>query len=766
MATADDRLDAVSALPQAYAFGADAKTFDKVTSGPDVEVASGFEQLGLQPGGVPCTDAPADYFQVRVPAAGTPFGTPRPRLIEGRYADPTAADEAVLSEQHARRLGVGLGDRIRYRPYVIDEKSGEVSGCGSQVVATVKVVGIIREFLEVGSRDEPTTAATYLTPAFMKAHPDVPSIAGGIFGMVRLRPGVRADDFVAHVAEIAPQAEDGSPRAGAVVAEDPHNITAPLDALALGMLVLAIVLVTATTVTVGVAIVRQIGRSAGDLRILLDVGLARRAIAIGVVAPVLLAVVAGVAGAAALALTLSPLGLIGLSRTVDPSTGFDVDATVLVVGLVAGTVALVITAVITAWRAAARAGSAGSERGEARRTVVDRFADRVRSPAAGLGLRFALGGSTRRSRAAPTRAAAAALAVACAGLVSVLWFGVGVRHASHEPSVYGWGDWDAFASPSDTEPPAEGDRRVQAAVLADPDIDRVAAVAVRVKLDVAGQQLTGFAVRPARGRTGPTVVAGRLPVSDREIALGQDAASEVGIGLGDRIRVAGVHRHADLRVVGRVVTPSIDGGPISSGFVVDQAALRALGFGPGCTSDVTEDCYEVSAVSFRSGRDPAMVVRRLSRMRINLDRPKPSANVVLISEADTIPGWAALALAVVASVGLAHALFTTVARRRRDLAITRALGLGPRQAAMIIVTEAMVLGVIGAVVGTVTGVVAGRAAWRAAARAVGIGPDLSVPTGVVVGVGVGVLVLAFAISVVPAWLAARSTPGDGLRAEN
>jgi ABC-type lipoprotein release transport system permease subunit len=763
IATADDRLIEASNPPHAFVFAADEPTFDRVTTGPDVEVASGFEQLGLQPVGVGCTEAPSDYFQVRASRGGRPFATPKPRLIHGRYADPAVPGEAVLSEQHARRVGVGVGDHVRFRAFGVDEDSGELAGCRGPVVATVEVVGIIREYFEVGARDEPTVAATYLTPAFRHAHPEVPVISGGVVGMVRLRPGRSPEDYVAHVAALAPTDEDGSPRAGALVAEDASLTKAPLAALAIGMLGLAVVLAAVTAVTAGVSIVRQIGRAGRDLRMLSELGLPRPALATAAVAPVLLAISVGMSAAIGLALALSPLALIGLARQVDPATGFDVDGRVLLFGTVAGSVVLLLTAAAAGLLAAVRAGRPDPQSSQARRTLVDRIADRGAPPAVGLGLRFALGGSGRGGRNAPTRAVGAALAVAVAGLVGVLWFGTGVRHASQDPSVYGWGDWDAFASPIGTESP---DRRtVEAAALADPGIDRVSALLVRYQLVVAGRQLTGFVAEPVQGRSGPTVVDGRLPAGPHEIALGEEAAGRVGVRLGDPVAVSGPRRDADLAVVGFVATPSIDGGPIVTGFVVDLAAVRALGWGPGCRADVSEDCFETTAVSFGRGTDPAAVERRLQHDHVRLDWPKPSADVILISQADAIPGWASIALAVVAALGLGHALLATVSRRRRDLAIMRALGLDRRRVGLVIVTEAMVLGLLGAVAGGLIGVVAGRAAWAAAARAVGIGGDLPLPAGVVIGVTGGVLVLAAAVSVLPAVLAGRSVPADGLRAE-
>ena len=86
---------------------------------------------------------------------------------------------------------------------------------------------------------------------------------------------------------------------------------------------------------------------------------------------------------------------------------------------------------------------------------------------------------------------------------------------------------------------------------------------------------------------------------------------------------------------------------------------------------------------------------------------------------------------------------------------------------LIIVFEALVLGLLGAVGSSLVGVLAGRAAWDAAARAVGIGgARLPVPAGVVIGVAAGVVGLSLVMSVVPAILASRSVPAEGLKADD
>ena len=376
-----------------------------------------------------------------------------------------------------------------------------------------------------------------------------------------------------------------------------------------------------------------------------------------------------------------------------------------------------------------------------------------------IGLRLAFG-PARGGRSAPTRAAALALAIATSGVVSVLWFGVGVRHASTEPAVYGWGDWSGFAAPSDER--ADQEDALRSTLLVDPDVEQVADVSLRFKLPLEGEAISGVAVDSVRGRSGPTVVTGRLPSGAGEIALGPDVADRLGVGVGGQVQAGGPGGPSALRVVGLVVLPSIDGGPIGHGWVADEAAVRALGWGPGCNDD--EECFTSTAISIRGGADPDAVAARLAEHGIDFEPPESPRESVLVSEAGQVPMYAAAAFAVVAAAGLAHALTATVSRRRRDLATTRALGIDRRGVGGMIVVEALVLGAAGAALGIVPGVIAGRTAWRAAARAIGIGPALQAPVWTTALVAGAVVVLALLISVLPALFATRLEPADALRA--
>ena len=139
--TAADRLEAVSDVPEIVLNAQDEEAFAAVTGGPDVAGAVAHRQLGLQPANT-CEEE--SYFPIVVPVVGERFGTPKPRLVSGRLSDPDAPDEAVLSETHARRLGVRVGDRVEYLAHELDEETQDIAGCGDAPVAEVEVVGIVR----------------------------------------------------------------------------------------------------------------------------------------------------------------------------------------------------------------------------------------------------------------------------------------------------------------------------------------------------------------------------------------------------------------------------------------------------------------------------------------------------------------------------------------------------------------------------------------------------------------------------------------------
>lgn len=762
-ASADERLLAISNPPSAFVFASGPAVLEEVFQRPDVEVATGVQGMGLAPASVPCTDAEESYFPIYAPVAGDSLQVPRPRLMQGRYVDPAATDEIMISEQHADRLGLGVGDHLELVPWTIDPDSGEPDGCGPDVVADLEVVGVLRELWELGAAGEATLAESYVSPAFAERHADLST--GPLFGYVgamHLVAGTDPTGFVAALnADFEATAGPDGPGGGAIVMTNPSPLGPSLDAVSLGLWGLAGALALATVAMTATAVVRQTAGASEQLRVLGVLGVPRRGLALAAALPIGTFLLLGLLLAPVIAIAASPWQLIGLARRVEPDPGLAVDGRLLAaatagVVLVLGSVVAVVSA-----RAGARALRVQEDLGRSAVTAAGRLASAGVAPWASLGVGYALERPTGRRSTLPGRSAVMGVAAGTAGIVGVLAFGVGTGRANEDPRVYGWGDWDAEVSVNDDDEVA--DEVILPPLRAERDVIGISQVSIRFRLELDGREVPGLAIETIVGDSGPTVVEGRLPHGTREIALGKATAGRFDLEIGDDVEISGPVGDASVSVVGVVATPSQDGDSISAGWAIDRAALDAVGWGPGCNDD--QECFSPTVVSFRPGADVDAILGRLEPQGLDVAVAEPSPEIILLDEVERVPSAAAAGVAVVALVGLLHAVTVTLSRRRHDLGIVRALGFDRRDTRGVVVTEGLTIGIVGSVIGACLGVVAGRRAWIAAAHMIGIGPRLPSVWGLAAEVVGAVVVMAVLISVWPARRAARLSAAVGLRSD-
>ena len=122
-------------------------------------------------------------------------------------------------------------------------------------------------------------------------------------------------------------------------------------------------------------------------------------------------------------------------------------------------------------------------------------------------------------------------------------------------------------------------------------------------------------------------------------------------------------------------------------------------------------------------------------------------------------------LGLVAAGTLIHTLVSSVRRRRRDLAVLRALGFVRSQVGLTIVWQATTIVVIALAVGLPLGVVAARLGWRAFVDQLGYVPNPVIPLlAVLLTIPVAIL-LSNLIAGIPARAAARMRPAEALREE-
>jgi predicted lysophospholipase L1 biosynthesis ABC-type transport system permease subunit len=130
-----------------------------------------------------------------------------------------------------------------------------------------------------------------------------------------------------------------------------------------------------------------------------------------------------------------------------------------------------------------------------------------------------------------------------------------------------------------------------------------------------------------------------------------------------------------------------------------------------------------------------------------------------------LPSVIAALLGIMAIATLAHALFSSARRRRRELAILKVLGFRRRQVSAAIAWQAVVVAAIAVVVGVPLGIAAGRWGWEEFAQRLGV-PDQPVTPFLSIALVAGfALVVAIVTAAVPGQIAAHTRPGVALRAE-
>jgi ABC-type lipoprotein release transport system permease subunit len=122
-------------------------------------------------------------------------------------------------------------------------------------------------------------------------------------------------------------------------------------------------------------------------------------------------------------------------------------------------------------------------------------------------------------------------------------------------------------------------------------------------------------------------------------------------------------------------------------------------------------------------------------------------------------------LVLLAVATLVHLLVTAVRRRRKDLAMLRALGCRAAQVRRVVLVQATTLVALALLAAVPIGLIAGRTLWAATAHWLGVPVRQVVPVGEVALVVVGAFVVGAIAALVPAIRAGRVDPAEILRSE-
>jgi ABC-type lipoprotein release transport system permease subunit len=717
--------------------------------------------------------AEADSFRVFGPAAdvgydlvaspdGRAFGTGlnQPKVMRGRLPDPARADEAVadFTLPHTR-----IGQRVRVP--LVASTHGDTHApdlAGRPVWVTFTVVGIVaapNQFPPFPTNSYFNEPNYYLTPAFYRAHRT--SAAAYEYSLVRLRPGqtARAErqlDALGRGQQVGVQQLEGQAR----------DVNRSIHLVAVALWLLAGLLAVVAALVLGQLLARQIALDATGWPVLHALGLTRRQLA-GLA--VLRCAVIGVTGAAlvvGVGIALSPFTPIGVARTAEPDPGVAIDVPVLVTAA-AGTIAIVVVlALWPAWRtarAASAALSAADERGPARRSVVAEASARAGLPVTlTAGVRMALERG-RGAASVPVRTSVGGAVVGLTAMVAALVFGASLGHLLASPPLYGV-TWDTEIWNNN------GPRAVPAAepvVRADPDVATAAYIQTGLDFQFRGQALLGFAFAPVKGTFDAVMLTGRAPAQADQVAFGANTAAQLGVRPGATLTGNAEHPDAPqvpVRMVGTAVLPPGDvSAHLGDGVIVTRQALVRLAGGQA------RDPY-VIAVTFRPGAGPAAEVRldhRLAAVDPNFytQAPATPTDLVNFGQIEDLPVILGLVLAVLALLTVAHLLVTSVRRRRRDVALLKALGFTPGDLGRAVAWQAATLAVATLVAGIPLGIVAGRVAWRLFAGQLGVVPGVSTPITLLALIVPTAIILAVLVSAGPARTAMRIRPAATLREE-
>jgi hypothetical protein len=287
------------------------------------------------------------------------------------------------------------------------------------------------------------------------------------------------------------------------------------------------------------------------------------------------------------------------------------------------------------------------------------------------------------------------------------------------PRLYGWdfdaiaGDWSLDDDPASRRP---------SWLAGNPYVGAFSAVYIYPVL-VDGAEVAAAGVDTTHGQVFPTIVEGHEPRGPDEIVLGTRTLRQLGRRLGQTVQLQ-ARRPIPVRIVGRSALLTGEDDTAATGAVLTLEGLLRADPNRG------EGGYGVFYVRYRPGADPAAALHSLRHPRrgMNLDvqLPRPPLDVDNLGRVGGLPQALAGLLAVLAASALGHLLVTSI-RRRRDLAILKALGFVRGQVSAAVAWQATTVAAISLTVGLPLGVALGRWAWSLLIDLIGLGAEPVTP---------------------------------------
>lgn len=684
------------------------------------------------------------------------------KVVEGEL--PERADELGVPVAIAEERGYRVGQTITI-PFAALGPSGEPV----PVPIRMKVAAIIAapgEFPPYGDLGPPSF---HLTSAFVRANQR--RVYHDRFFLVWLRNGT-ADlkDF----REGLRTTFGGRPAIGYAQSALTKNVVRSFHLQATSLWLFAACLAIVALLVLGQTLGRQALIEGIEYPALRALGLTRRQLTILGFARASLPAVAGAVMAVPVAILLSPLAPRGLARAAEPHPGFAVDATAIGLGALIASVALLAFAALPIVRAARLAAAFGaSQEATERVSRVAVVATRAGASApAVIGIRLALEPGRGRT-AVPVRATIVGVALAVAAVVIALGFGASLNHLLETPRLYGvtWSALVRYQGDADS-PGVEPFKAAMERARHVPGVEIVGLASPGIPFFVDGVQADGMGL-PVGDRTfEPPILSGRAPRTATEIVLGPKTLKLIGKEVGDRVAVGAVGvRPTTFTIVGKAVVPTVGHtGNLGEGSILTFEGMRAFDPDSGeLIRDIASGNTGTYFVRFRPGTSLEVGSKRLNEamkpLSFEVEPPPQPGDLLNFGRSQSLPFILSGMLGLLALATLAHVLFTSIARRRRDLAILKTLGFTRGETRRAVAWQSTTFIVVAAALGLGFGILAARWLWTRYAENLGIIPAPRLPALIVLAILPAGILIANALALLPGRSAARTRPAMVLRAE-
>jgi putative ABC transport system permease protein len=704
------------------------------------------------------------------------LGLNQDRLIVTRGRLPNSqANEFVADSQTVQQFGWHLGQTVTFAYYT--NEAGVAAGLNPPKTAgrfRVRLVGtgvIQASNLVQDQVDNDNDTIIFFSPAVTK--PFLTCCANDTFVGIKIKGGTRYSSLVQKEYErlfpklgVPPQSERS------VEVRAARSITP--EALALGIFGL---LTALAALAISAQLISRMVRSASrDSRILRAMGADPNTTFVDGLGGVLVAIVTGSFLAVGVAIALSPLAPIGPIR---PYLGahVNVDWTVLGFGLLTFLIALGTIAATFAFRNQPHRAKEVARRFNRSNFDPTRAAANSRLPISavtGVGFALETGGGRR---AVPMRSAILGAAIALIIVGATTTFAASLRTLVSSPPLYGW-NWNAALNggggvgdlPKVVDKPLAEDRDIA-----------TTSNAYFATLRIDGEPVAVMGEDPG-AKIQPPLLTGHDMKTAGQVVLGTSTLQLLHKAIGDTVTVTSHgSKGTRLQIVGTATMPAFgqSGGShleMGTGAVMDYTLIPlferdVFDLPPGPNAILIRYRHGVSsAQGFKSiervvaqvGGGAAGVDAAPNNLIQTVERP---AEIVNYQSLGNTPIELGAVLSGGALVALGLTLLTSVRRRRRDIALLKALGFSRRQVVVSIAVQSTIAVGLGALIGLPVGIFVGRSLWNLFANAIHAVPRVVVPTSTVLVIAAVALVLANVIAALPARLAARTSPAILLRAE-